>query len=302
MRSLMLVFILSIGAIFSITFPFSAYSSERSEACQVAFRAARGQCVAQKNRAKMSVCMDRAREEIKQCIADDPDPSKIIAIKSPGNDTTVTTRVKPITGHILNPRPSYSLTVNGYPGSIEEDGTFNVGYPLDTGLNMLVLSLYDSDQEKTIDSVTLDITYIPAREAVASFTVSSGGLVEVTDPASPIFGAKFAVGPNGLQRDFMVSLDHDPEHMSNLPLAYVQVGEPVALYPIGEVLNLAGLLTIPFDSTLLPNGTTTSDIFVLALGDGKWRELPARRLGVSAVTVTIDAVWYEPFVAAVRKP
>lgn len=296
MRSLILVFILSTIS------PLTAYASERPEACAAAFQKAQEQCLAQHTRVERGSCILRATEERKQCIADDPDPPRIIAINSPKNGATVSTRTVSITGYIADPSPSYSLTLSGYPGNIQADGTFSINYLLSPGLRPLIISLYDSDQQKTIDSVALDITYLPASEANAAFTTASGGVVEVTDPNSPIFGAKFSIGPNGVQRDFLASLDYDPEHLPNLPFRYVQAGKPVVLYPLGEVLNVAGSLTIPFDNSLLPKGTTTSDIFVLALGDKGWVELPASSLGVSTVTATINGLVYEPFVAAVHKP
>lgn len=296
MRSLVLIFALL------ISLPFTAYASERSEACAVAFREAKKQCSAQHTRIETGSCILRATEEIKRCIADDPAPPRIIAINSLRNGDTVSTRTVPITGYIANPSPSYSLTVSGFPGNIQADGTFSVDYPLSSGLHTLVISLYDSSQQKTIDNITLDINYLPASEANAAFTTASGGIVEVTDPDSSILGAKFSIGPNGVQRDFLASLDYDPEHLPNLPFRHIQVGEPVVLYPLGETFNMAGSLTIPFDKALLPNGATASDIFVLALGDNRWVELPVSRLGVSTVTVTINGSVYEPFVAAVRKP
>lgn len=295
-RSLILIFALLISA------PFTAYASERPQACTVAFQEAQEQCLAQPTRVEIGSCILRATEESKQCIADDPDPPRIIAINSPKNGATVSTRTVSITGYIANPGPSYLLTVSGFPGNIQADGTFSINYPLSSGLHTLIVSLYDSAQKKTIDNVALDINYLPASQANAAITTASGGVVEVTDPNSPIFGAKFSIGPNGVQRDFLASLDYDPEHLPNLPFRYVQAGEPVVLYPLGETLNVAGSLTIPFDKSLLPNGATASDIFVLALADKGWVELPAGSLGASTVTVTIDGLVYGPFVAAIRKP
>lgn len=237
------------------------------------------------------------------CLENPPTDLNLISVDTPIPGATTSERGITISGSIENYQPTQTLSVNGFGAVIDASGDFTLTpFPLEVGNNSLEFLLFETGQSVAVESETLNLNYTPINEAVEPFTVAAGGTVTVDDTNSEIFGASFTVGPNSIRRDFLAYIEHDPEHVPNLPIEFTQVGEPLTLYPIAEGFSNPGVLSVPYDTSLLPDNTTTSGVFILALSDDGWVALDSFQGNFNTVSAEIDGSTYGAFIGVVETP
>lgn len=107
-----------------------------------------------------------------------------------------------------------------------------------------------------------------------------GGVVEVTDPASGIYGARISVPPGALENGQSISLSAT-SLPAGLPNGYLAGGRCVDFQPDGISFHRAVLLSIPYydsngDGIIDGRAVREDDIGVLYYNStaGRWEEMP----------------------------
>jgi hypothetical protein len=112
-------------------------------------------------------------------------------------------------------------------------------------------------------TVTWDPATIPTEDEIRAFlepeasaTIGpAGGIVEVTNPSSPLYGVKVEVPAGALDKDTTITINN---RISELPApdTAVKVSKTISLSPENIVFNVPVTITIPYDATKVSNETT----------------------------------------------
>lgn len=252
------------------------------------------------NRIDGDGCSRRCRNEGDQ--PDTPTPERISVSAVELIEDERLSRIQ-IRGTVQDYRAPQRLSIKGNRAEIGDNGRFSIEYypsrPTETSVELVLLS----DQGGSVlASTRVDLSGLIVPPDSARFTMLSGGSISVLDPQSPIRGAKFSIEANSANRDFDAYFDHDPGHVPNVPFQYIAVGEPVSLFPAGELFRSAGIIQIPFLSDRLPAGSAASELRILALGQEGWIELQDTQLQADTLSAPISSTHYGAFLAAVPRP
>jgi hypothetical protein len=285
-----------------VFFGASASATERERLCTEAFHAARDRCIDTLERPERATCMQEETRNLQRCLSGDTAPSPL-TVTSPRPGETIREYALTVTGTISGLRPSYTVTGQGLPGEIAPDGSFVITPVwIEPGPNILVVELYDRTAQQTVAVETIALTLLPPSEAIGPIAMAEGGTIEVTNPDSRIFGARFTIPPGALRRDVYARLVHDPAHTPNPPAINIQVGEPVSIDPTGEQLRSPAEIRIPVRLDQLPEGTTIRDVVILGQGLNQWIELPTYVVGANIVALQLSELYYSPFIPVVVRP
>lgn len=232
----------------------------------------------------------------------------VITVLSPKDGATVHQKYSGISlsGHIENYQPGWILLATNFlaAAEIEANGNFITEIFPDAGENTIDLVLYDGIVQPPSELTRKQITlyYLPDSDAAAQIEAGDAGKLIVTDAASTINGVSFELPAGAINETLMFTLSSDPAHFPNLPFDYIGLSEPVSLTPYGYKLNSDGILQIPYKISALPEGASYNEVVILTIDDtNDWKELPVLSTKSGSVSANVDALHYDPYVAAVKK-
>jgi hypothetical protein len=108
--------------------------------------------------------------------------------------------------------------------------------------------------------------------------------------------------PAAVAGSVQASIEHEPEHVPNLPFGELAVGPAATFGPRAESFQGEVELTLPFDPLLLPAGTTAADLHVWAYDQAGWHSLAPSSVAADRVTVQVTTLGMNPFVPAATLP
>ena len=227
--------------------------------------------------------------------ADAEEPAVVVNIESPLDGVEVTDRLIEVRGTITGFEPTFTVTANSFPATVDALGQFSVRYALLEGVNAIAVTVRNG--QTLVASQQINVTFTLPAESGVIIDPQLGGVVTITDPQSPLFGAVMEIPPGAARSSFRASISYEPEHFPNLPFGNRAVGPPVVFNPIGETFNSPILLTLPVDPALF-DGASIDDVIVLANGDNGYEELPIISRTPNSVTFELLEIFFSPFVAA----
>ncbi len=132
----------------------------------------------------------------------------------------------------------------------------------------------------------------------------AGGILEVSDPASPIAGARLELGLDSVLKEeaFFINSTEMPKE---LPSTAGGAGPPVRFGPSGFVFNESVLVTLPYDDVngdglLDTTGVPEGSLYVLHFDSliGEWRPAEVISADFEGNTVTVRTTNFSVFLAA----
>ncbi len=225
-----------------------------------------------------------------------------VQITSPANGVTLEDREVDIIGTTSLTGSGLRAELNEFETAVDGSGNFVIpAFPLVDGENVLEVQIFDS-ADNLLGSDSITVFWFAPAEAAIDINPPNGGIVEITDSSSELFGAKMEIPFGAATRSFRARIEYDSEHVPNVPFGEIAVGPPVVFAPIGEQFAAPITLTLPVDSALFPGGTDINDVIVRAMADDSWVELPITTRSLNSVQVMVDSLIYSPFIPAISIP
>lgn len=132
-----------------------------------------------------------------------------------------------------------------------------------------------------------------------------GGVVEITDPASRIFGAKVYIPAGALDSEQSVSLSR-MDLPAALPAWYRTGGRCIDFQPDGIQFSQPVLLYLPYDDTnndglIDGRAVREEDLFVLYYNslDGRWEEMPLYGVDTGNNLAVVESGHFSTYLVAV---
>lgn len=184
---------------------------------------------------------------------------------------------------------------------LDKHGNFRFnGYILNDGENIIrVKLLYDS---QCLGGARTVIHCIIPGEASGEVTPDRTCHIEVNNFSSPLYRAAMDFPLGAVERPIRARIEYYEENDANLECGDIAVGPVITFAPIGEEFLKPITLTIPFDSGLLPKGTSATDVSVKVMSDQGLIELPVISRTAHAVQIAVTNLAYDKFVAVVSQP
>jgi uncharacterized protein YfaP (DUF2135 family) len=223
-----------------------------------------------------------------------------IDIDSPLSGATISGNPTTISGRVSVQDEEMMVNCNGVTEKSNLSGGFTAEVSLFPGSNTIEVSTVTHGMY--VSKTAVQVSSVLETEAAGIITSTGGGMVEVTDAASPLNGTRLTVAAGAISGDAMLDIISQPDDMPNLPYGTVQVGPSAIVYPIGQQFSPPAILRLRVNSALFPQGTDYSSLSVLVDGDDGWEYLPVVARTAGYVDVSVASFVYGDIVPIIDTP
>lgn len=224
-----------------------------------------------------------------------------LAISSPASNSTVSSDSVSLVGRVVSTAPNLKVTINNgieIPNVVSGQDFSFIYNTLIVGKNDLYLNLYSGST--LLDSKLVSLNLIPEGSA-GSLIGSAGGVINVSDSSSEVFGSSIQVPANAVDGSRVLVL-LPPDISADLPFGVVALGSPVYLEPFLIGFSSPATLSVPYQASRIPSGALSENIKVYGYNGKSWEALAPKSISSDLASISVSVNQYYAYQAGIEAP